>query len=204
MIEIKRKLFVFALLIANISCSQKKDVNVEYSTDMIMDKFLYNHFPETICTDEYTIRTNTNEERNNIAIFLKYKNCNKNKDSLVSELLNQSIVQYQLKEDCLLVINSTETNESLQNSGNVEEPLDFNSVECNYSAKIPIPNINMYFEGSAKDYDIYIFEAKKGEYSEFYKFSKNLLMPSYWNHGYSKGIAFSKTTNDIIYWGCMW
>lgn len=203
MIESKKILFVFCFLVLNISCS-KKEVNVEYSTELIMDKFLYDHFPVKICTQEYTIRTNTNEERNNVAIFLKYTNCLQSPDSLVSELINRSFVQYKLNENCSLVINSTETNESLLDSGRVEEPIDFDSLECNYSEKIPIPNINMYFENSPSDYDIYIFEAKKGEYSKFYKFSYNILMPSYWNHGYSKGVAFSKATNEIIYWGCMW
>lgn len=192
------------LFFFQISCSQEIKEKIEHSKDMKIDSVLYSHFPKEICTETYWVDTNTNEERNNIAIFLKYKNCLQNVDSLFNDFEKQSIKRYNFKENCLLIVNSTETMESLIMSDKVEDSLDFNSMECNYSEKIPIPNFKIYFENSSDDYDIFVFEAKKGEHSKFYKFSYNTLMPSYWNHGYSKGVAFSKTSNEIIYWGCMW
>lgn len=188
----------------NISCSQKAMTTIELPKDLKIDSFLYSHFPTEICTDTYSFDSNTNEERNNVAFFLKYTNCTKSIDSLTNEFKKSAIKHYNLENNCLLIANSTETKETLQTLNRVLDSLDFSKINCDYTNEIPIPNINIYFEESAKDYDIYVFEAKKGEYSKLYKFSYNTLMPSFWNHGYSKGVAFSKTTNEIIYWGCMW
>ncbi len=195
---------ILILFFFQVSCSQEIKEKIEYSKDMRIDSMLFNHFPREICTETYWLDTNTNEERNNIAIFLKYKNCLQNVDSLFNNFEKQSIKKYNFKENCLLIVNSSETMESLVMSDKVKDSLDFDSMECNYSEKIPIPNFKIYFENSSDDYDVFVFEAKKGLYSKFYKFDYNKLMPSYWNHGYSKGVAFSKTSNEIIYWGCMW
>lgn len=195
---------LISIAFCNVSCSQKGLYEVELPTDIQVDSFLFNHFPKEICTDTYSFDSNTNADRNNIAFFLKYSNCSKNIDSLTKEFEKKAIEHYNLDKECLLIANSTETKETLHTISRVLDSLDFSKINCDYTNKIPVPNINMYFEGSAKDYEIYIFEAKKGEHSKLYKFDYNKLMPSYWNHGYSKGVAFSKTTNDIIYWGCMW
>lgn len=197
-------LVLFCLVFCHLSCSQEVKEKVKYSKDMKIDSLLYDHFPKEICTKTYWLDTNTNEERNNIAIFLKYENCYSNVDSLAGEYEKKALRKYKFKEECLLIVNSTETIESLLFSDKVEDSLDFSKIDCDYSDKIPIPNFNIYFEGFSEDYDIYIYEAKKGLYSKYYKFTYNKLMPVHWNHGYSKGVAFSKTNNEIIYWGCMW
>lgn len=197
-------IIALSLFISLVACSYKIKEEIDYFEEVAVDAFLYSHFPKKICTKTYGLHSITDEEHNNIVLLLKYTMCTNTIDSLKNYFEKNAIAKYHLKDECLFIINATETSESLVLFDKVQDSLDFSKMPCDYKTKKPIPNFNAYFEEPITDYDVYVIEAKNGLYSKLYNFSYNMLMPSYWNHGYSKGVAFSKTTNDIIYWGCMW
>ncbi len=194
------KLVYLTLTSIVLSCS-KSEYKINYPDEPKVDNILFNHFPDKICNYRHDIYINANFYRNNEAIFLKYEECDK-KDSLISIYEKKSIAKYNSKNNCLFIINSTETIESLNDNIKVMDTIKYSGKEC-FIKNIPVPNFKIYFD-DFKDYTIYVLEAKNGNYSENYKFTHNVIMPEYWNNGYSKGIAINNKNNEVIFWGNMW
>ena len=58
------------------------------------------------------------------------------------------------------------------------------------------------YSGLSDDFIIYVYEFKPGKYWEGLKTVD--YMPKGWENGFSKGVAFSKSKNVVIYWFVVW
>jgi hypothetical protein len=79
------------------------------------------------------------------------------------------------------------------------------------SLYLPIPyfsdgyyNKARTFSGLDSSFVIYIIESKPGIYTDTTFLKKNEYLPNKWEHGFSRGIAVSKSKNQIIYWVTVW
>ena len=115
--------------------------------------------------------------------------------------------KYSPKDSCLLVVNMYSNEKNYFNSFKTKDET-YLKKKC-LNNKLPIPNfwaMDLKGNGITKlpdDFDIYVFEANHKILDKKY-ISKNVYMPDYWEHGYSKGVAINDKTHEIIYWFVLW
>lgn len=134
-------------------------------------------------------------------------------DSLkIDSIINKYnfVARYTYKDSCLFLINRFETKHTYENRKKVEilDTLLLNR-DC-YKMKYPVPNFKVYNPINESDlkldesFKIYVLDAKSGNHFGNFDLQPNLQMPPEWQNGYSKGIAFSKKSKTLIYWGIIW
>lgn len=111
----------------------------------------------------------------------------------------------------MLIINRFETLKTYENRKDV---IISDSTKINqdcYKNLYPIPNFIDYEFASGKkeinlgdNFDIYVLEAKAGNYFKEFQMMPNPQMPSNSLNGYSKGIAVNRGKRTLIYWGIIW
>ena len=62
----------------------------------------------------------------------------------------------------------------------------------------------MHIHSLESIFDIYILEAKSGNYFKEFELLPNPQMPKEWENGYSKGIAINSKNKTLIFWGLIW
>lgn len=214
------KSLIYPILISVIflfSCERKKEVikemNVNYfSSKEKFDKNLINHFPSKIKTLQTHIVANTNKRKNDIGLFLyEYDLTSLEISKIIRDSKRNNIAHYNSNDLCLLVVNRFETIESSENFENAKiNDSSLISKEC-YKKKLPIPNFVKYDEVDknnptklSKDFDIYVLEAKSGNYFKKFDLQPDSQMPTDWENGYSKGIAVCQKKKTVIYWSIIW
>jgi len=189
-----------------LSCKQEQKKNMFLKQISNFDKNIVNHFPlEVKGMYRTAIFTDTQNDITSLLLLNQYtKNTYYNiKDSLI----NISKIKYSSKDSCLLVVNMYTNEKNYFNSFKTKNKT-YLKMEC-LNKKLPIPNFwAMDFKSDnitklPDNFDIYVFEAKHEILDKKY-ISKNVYMPGYWEHGYSKGWAMNDNTHEIIYWFVLW
>lgn len=88
--------------------------------------------------------------------------------------------------------------------------INYNYKPC-HESKYPVPNF--YLEDWSEttknptqldNFKLFVLEAKSGVFMDSIKLPNGLYTPKGWKHGYSKGVALSPDTNEVIYWADIW
>lgn len=211
-----KKLIVSCMICVLYGCNGQK-ADIESTIDYInskkdFEKELVDHFPERTITVPHTIINSKNVEKNDVCFMLyEYQVSSSVKDTLINFLNKKKTIKYSSNDNCLLIVNRFETIETSENRLSVEIK-DSSKIEkpCYYNL-LPIPNFIDYSNPIAEndlkleaDFDIYVLEAKSGNYFKEFKLAPNPQMPKEWHNGYSKGISIGKQKNTIIYWSIIW
>jgi hypothetical protein len=124
---------------------------------------------------------------------------------------DHSVAKYAADNDSLLVLNIFSTNE---NYGYVEKnEINSGLIEQDYFDNlIPVPNFSNLssFQTNStvcklpEDFEIFVLDSKSGNYLDKTLLTDGRYMPSFWKHGYSKGVAVSHERKIIIYWVIIW
>lgn len=204
------------LMIGTFSCnSQTMQNRMQSVYEEYRNKFpkaLISHFPSEILLDSAEIIRKERISYNDIGLLLyEYGQQESKIDSIVHSIMKVNpIVQYHSYDTCLLIVNMFESRNTIDNYF----PASINDStlierEC-YSEMLPIPNF-VDFQGHSETrcaldstFTIYVFEAKSGNYFEYFETEPFKHMPKKWENGYSRGIAISKKNRAIIYWGIIW
>ena len=199
------KYFLIILFVS--SCHQEHRMNNQF-LEQISDfnNAIVKHFPSEL-KGMYKIAI-FNDTQNDVSFIMLLNQYDKQTyNRLKDSLIKQSKVKYNPKDSCLLVVNMYSNEKNYFNSFKTKDK-SYLKKEC-LKDKLPIPNFwAMGFDSKnitklPDDYNIYVFEASHDIIDEKY-LSKNVYMPDYWKHGYSRGIAMNDNTHEIIYWFVLW
>lgn len=190
------------------SLDSQKYVEVKNS----FNKELVDHFPKTVTSYPFQTVNRKNTSKNDVGFMLyEYEKDLKNIDSVVGRLEKKSVAKYSSNDSCLLIVNRFETLKTYENR---EDVVIRDSTKINqdcFSSFYPIPNFIEYEFANEKNgiylennFDIYVLEAKKGNWFKEFKMMPNPQMSSNWKNGYSKGIAISRERKTLIYWSVIW
>lgn len=204
---------ILFITIMFVSCNgqviSKEDINAYIKSKSEFDKILTSHFPNKLVSYPYTIINNKNKAKNDICFMLYEYDV----DSLkIDSILNKHhfVAKYTYQDSCLFLINRFETKDTYENRKKVEvlDSLQVNK-DC-YKMKYPVPNFEVYNPTDEnnikldKSFNVFVLDAKSGNRFENLDLQPNLQMPPEWQNGYSKGIAISKKSKTLIYWGVIW
>ena len=207
-------LFGFSMLIFSCngqSISKKtKEKYIRYKNEF--NRELTNQFPNQETSFPNSIVKNKDLSNNNVCFMLyEYKVDRNTIDSLISHIQNKYIAKYKSEDKCLLIVNRFDTFESLEK---MEATIIKDSTKINqdcYKNLYPIPNFIDYSYPKENNelkleagFDIYILEAKSGNYFKEFELLPNPQMPKEWENGYSKGIAINSKNKTLIFWGLIW
>jgi hypothetical protein len=167
------------------------------------------HFPSEIDGD-FEYNGSISPDFDNFRLTFIHK---VNKDSisiLKNRYKKKSKAVYSASDSCLFIVNRFMNNDNYGYLKIKDEHYKDINKEC-YSDKLPIPNFwhNRYTTDSTDcklppDSEIYVIDAKKGQFLKKELLSKRKDMPSEWKNGVSYGVAISESKNIIIYWTVMW
>ncbi|WP_281228752.1 hypothetical protein [Flavobacterium aquiphilum] len=193
--------------------SRDSKLNAEYiKSKSGFDSVLTNHFPNKLTTFPRKIVNSKNVSKNDVAFILYDYNLDITKiDSVINSIKKRTIAKYSSKDLCLLIVNRFET---LDSEENMKDVIITDSIKINqdcYEKLYPIPNFIDYDYPNKKsdlkldgNFDIYVLDAKSGNYFKEFDLKPNSQMPPKWLNGYSKGIAVSKEKKTVIYWAIIW
>jgi hypothetical protein len=212
----KKTLLLFGLCLLIYSCngqaldpkSNEKYIKSKNEFDSKLTEF----FPQKLLYLPRNTINNKDISKNDVCFILYEYKVDKNAiDSVIKNVQNKYIAKYSSEDTCLLIVNRFETLETLKN---MEEVIITDSTKVNqdcYKKLYPIPNfIDYNFPRKNNDlklegnFDIYVLEAKSGNYFKKFDLQPNPQMPEEWKNGYSKGIAINKQKGTVIYWGIIW
>jgi len=197
---------VIPLFILLLACTHRESKSNILQDISDFENPLIDHFPsQTIGL--YTAAISKDNKNDVISAMLlnQYEHIqyNRVKDSLI----RFAKAKYETLDSCLLIVNMY-TNENNFYKSHKTDNLSYLQKDC-LKEKLPIPNFWMLGINQTNiinlpdDFEIYVFKASHDTINEKY-LSKNALMPSYWKHGYSKGIATNDSTKEVIYWFVIW
>lgn len=105
----------------------------------------------------------------------------------------RNIHNYSIVSDSLIFIGDTINNYSNILCG---KPIpSFSDIEDQFGLK----NVRL----NEKE-QVYIIEAKQGEFLEEENLVKGLRVPNFWKHGFSRGIVVDSAEHRLIYWLILW
>ena len=207
------------MLIALYSCAQ---TNVSDNTENdyqeakgFFKKHFVNHFPDKKrkTAKESAMLSSRSERKNDFNLILyQYKVDSKEIDSVIKNIRNKVIANYNPSDTCLLVVNRFESVDSKDSS---TIPIIKDSTLINrdcYITKYPIPNFIGFMANSSESdlkldssFTIYVLEAKKVDtWGAEFAMGAAPQMPNNWKNGFSKGVAISPQKSTIIYWTVIW
>lgn len=192
----------------SLSSTEKKYYEILQSTDTTYT----NHFPKNIGLAKKIAFGNSTllnySEMPMMYLLLQTSKSEYNRE--IQKLSKLDAFTVSARDTNTLVINNW--NYLKQSGFSVERDSTFHDKlsvmgRCQY----PIPNFWKLEQSNgdtnpsmlSDDFQISVFEAKKGIFLNSGGF-KNPYIPKEWEHGYSKGIAFSDKQNIIIYWAIIW
>lgn len=223
----KNLVFIFIAISILNSCSissKKNNGNVllieqsskQYKAGKVFfPKELVEHFPVEFNANSLRYSVCYSNELGPLSLYLV------NHFSSINEL-PRNLISYSASDSCLLIINKFATLENYINLELTEKDKRFVELDC-YDNKLPIPNFYEFnydnnnnvlwqFDKNIRlsdcklpfDYKINVIDAKTGKYVNDSLLSTNIGMPKAWEHGYSRGVAYSIKDSIIIYWLNIW
>lgn len=173
---------------------------------------LVDHFPKAVTSYPFQTINSKNISKSDVCFMLyEYEKDLKTIDSVVRSLEKKSLAKYSSNDSCLLIVNRFETLKTYENR---EDVIISDSTKINqdcFKNLYPIPSFIEYEFANGKNgiylennFDIYVLEAKNGNWFKEFKMMPNPQMPENWKNGYSKGIAVSRERKKLIYWSVIW
>lgn len=211
--KINYLLTLIVFIIVSCADHSRVEINEDLKTykNETFGLYFTNHFPNQIETKLGSLLRVTDEDKNDIGLYLVELNAS---TEIIKEALNNIgnnyIIKYNIeKYSCLLIVNMFETPETKSEYKNVTIT-DSNLInkDC-LKEKYPIPNFIDYQEYTGEDFwdenfDIYVIDAKSGKFSEKYNLKPNPQMPNKWKNGFSRGITVNREKRIIVYWTVIW
>ncbi|GAA4776892.1 MULTISPECIES: hypothetical protein [Flavobacterium] len=216
---VKLSFIFFSFLLSLNGCNEKKSFNnsanvnqdsyLEYKKEF--DSTLVSHFPNKIEYVESFKILNTNQEKNDVSLFLIEYKVPKDSIKLLEKKFSKDLkYKYDSREKCLLIVNRFETKRT-KDSLEIVTVEDISKVNdpC-YKNLLPVPNfIDFSIQRNTdfwkdENFVIYVLDAKSGNHFEKFNLEPNPQMPDDWKNGYSKGIAIDKQKGTVIYWSVIW
>lgn len=214
---------VYLALLMNVGCIEVIDNHTksDFSTgiDLVKENeaykkelklfkdYMLSSFPKVLDTNyiKYTVSRSPKAGLVRLDVIYKYSPClDIYKDGAF-------IAKYRSNDTCLLIANrfASLNNYSFNIKLSHGDSLKINQL-C-YEGKYPIPNFwhNDYTTNKTEcklpeDFNIYVEDAKPGNYLVSDLLTDGRYMPDKWKNGYSKGIAISEERGIIIYWVIVW
>lgn len=190
------KAYLFAIILI-ITCrckSNNRDV-----LDLI-DKDMIKHFPENCEFISKNYLMPSYNENLNSGFYYKIMCRVDNLDILKENIAINTIQITKYNDSCSFVLDRSKN-----------KYMSFeNCTSCTNC--LPIPrfieegdyfNINDQYP-LPKDFDIYILEAKKGEFLDNHLINDIINVPDNWKHGMTRGVAISEERNIAIYYIDIW
>ena len=212
----KKMILLNVIILCILSCNNKSvdslDNQKYIEAKNSFNKKFVNHFPKTLKSYPFQTVNSKNMSKSDVRFMLyEYEKDLKNIDSVIRSLEKKSLAKYSSNDSCLLIVNRFETPITYENR---EDVVIRDSTKINqdcFTSFYPIPNFIEYEFANGKseiylenNFDIYVLEAKKGNWFKEFKMMPNPQMPSNWKNGYSKGIAVSRERKTLIYWSVIW
>ncbi|MGY6561493.1 MAG: hypothetical protein ACXITV_05255 [Luteibaculaceae bacterium] len=202
-------LILFALFFVSTGCICENHFHKKYLNSI--DEIFIDHFPEKVCAEYSFSRTFVGDFGPTGAILVVQLDQSEI-DSISNHFTKQSKKNYLSTDPCLLVVNKFTTKENRFSHHKVlaEKKLEYVNKVC-LNNKLPVPNffkLDFATETTTcrlpEDYVLYVLDAEPGIFGEAKQRVKTNYMPSDWIHGYSKGVAVSKKSKQLIYWYILW
>lgn len=211
-------LILFASILSIIGYFNFNTISPEHSGDYAkwkstLDSNIVDHFPQSIISPENTLLLNTNSDKNNVGLYLYLYQVDKIKfDSLISSLTKFEIIaKYNSVDTCMLIVNRFETTASNEYGTKPVIPKGAIINKDCYEGKLPIPNfIDFHFPDTlnemrlSRNFEICVLGAEKRRVYKKYMMKPDVQMPGEWANGYSKGFAFNRNDQTLIYWTIIW
>lgn len=212
----KKIIFLNVIILCLLGCNSRSpdsfDNQKYVASKNSFDKKLVKHFPKTLTSYPFQTVNSKNISKSDVRFMLyEYEKDLKNIDSVVRSLEKKSLAKYSSNDSCLLIVNRFETLKTYENR---EDVIISDSSKINQDCFMnlyPIPNFIEYEFAKEKNgiylennFDIYVLEAKKGNWFKEFKMMPNPQMSANWKNGYSKGIAISRERKTLIYWSVIW
>ncbi len=211
-------IFLFSISYFILGCfgqstSNKKKIDYIKSKSEF-DTMFTRHFPISIETERALTVSKTSPENNIVGYYLYEFGVNvRTLDSLTKMAKSKSIIRYNWKDSCLLIVHPNETIDDFEKEDTLErgsvDTIYEDSTDC-LKNKLPIPNFidlqspNSKF-GISMDstFNIFVLEAKVGKFSR-YDLAPLKSMPRNWENGFSRGVTISLDKAVVVYWMIIW
>jgi len=207
-------IFIISVLLScNGQQSMLNETNLKYKNHHLkkFDKDFIDHFPSRITTPKNTIISAENTERGFIGMLLyEYDMEVEEIITIENRLKNEAMKYYKSEDSCLLVINRFDTDKTFGYPKKIILPDSISVNRSCYQDLLPIPKFFKYKNEDSNSiknetmlpsgFNIYVLEAKSGNYFGKYDLISNRQMPDGWKNGYSKGVAVSQKHRCVIYW----
>lgn len=183
---------------------------LEYKSEF--DSWLIRHFPDTLKSDVKYFTSAKNETKHNIGLYLcEYAIDSSLIQKLKGDLKNRAVAHYEVTDSLLFVINRFETLQTNQDRS-IPKITDSTYLDSTlFSELYPVPNFIDYENPTNTNgiwlpigFELFVLEAKSGNYCKEFDLNENFQMPKGWKNGFSRGIAISEKDKTIIYWGVLW
>lgn len=207
------KYIVLPIFLLLISCSNKSislsKANTTYKNyQQSFESNLQEHFPKKIKYVKNGLVSTTNTDKNDIGLLLYESNViNKELDSILLWVNNNSIAVYDINKSCILTVNRFETADSYSNYKKVKLADTVNVNQDCFEGLFPVPNFER-FSFSNKAFKpakgkIYVLDAKAGNFYNR-ELKPNYQMPDRWKNGFSRGLLIDQKEKTVIYWLIIW
>jgi len=177
------------------------------------DSSLVKHFPKGFSSEIRSFSSLKDVTKQNIGFYLYEYDVNLSVlKKIRAKIEKNAIANYRTSDTLLFVINRFE-NLQTDDNGNIPKIRDSIYIDSTtFIGLYPIPNFIEYEKPTEsknsiwlpQGFDLYVLEAKSGNYFKEYDLKKNFQMPKGWKNGFSRGIAISEKDKTIIYWGVVW
>ncbi len=207
-------IFLVSISACNFQNMRKtENLNDYLETKKEFDFWLVKHFPNLLNSEISTHINSKIESKNNIGLYLYEYDVELSKLKKIQSISEKSAVAHYKMEDTLIfIINRFET---LQTDYNGKFPKIDDSLYVDstlYAGLYPVPNFIGYEKPVKtkngiwlpKEFDLYVLEAKSGDYCTEFELKENFQMPKGWKNGFSRGVAIDEKERTIIYWGVLW
>lgn len=176
------------------------------------DSWLVKHFPNSLSTEVNRYMSKKDDIKNDIGFYLYEHDVNLSfLQKLKGDLKNRAVAHYEVTDSLLFVINRFETLQT-DYERSIPKITDSTYLDSTLFAELyPVPNFIDYENPTntngiwlSKGFELFVLEAKSGNYCTEFDLKENFQMPKGWKNGFSRGIAISEKDKTIIYWGVLW
>lgn len=176
------------------------------------EPWLTKHFPNNFSSEIRSFTNAKHDSKSDIGLYLYEYDVNLSRlQQLKEKVAKDAVAHYHTTDTLIFVINRFETMKTF-NERTVPKITDSTYLDSTlFTGLYPIPNFIDYENPTntngiwlPKGFELFVLEAKSGNYCKEFDLNENFQMPKGWKNGFSRGIAISEKDKTIIYWGVLW
>lgn len=199
----------------NLSTGQLRELNKFYMDQVrAFDPKHVDHFPQALKSTSALVLHSQDIFISHRKVWLKVSFTPSEIDSIITKASEKSMAIYDSDDSCLLVIDSYLNQQNYLKYDKTIRKAPWGNLpveECNKN-KLPVPKFwdRLWSETDKTkialnpNYKLYILDSKKGLFMDEKLLPNGKLMPSGWEHGYTKGWAINKESSSVIFWFDIW